>query len=113
MGQAEIFDRVNLALNEKLGLAIVYDTGTVLIKTGADGETLRGVFTDESVDVNGDGTVISTFPQIIVRGADLSGVKPAHGHRIRAGTDEYEVFEVRPDDSGAWLLALKMVGEAP
>lgn len=96
-----IFDLANRAAVSVIGDEVTYHAGGAPI-------TLRGVFTAEDEEVLGDGSVISTNPSLLVRGADLpAGVVPRAGHRVRVRAQDFEVFEVREDDGPAYVLFLK------
>lgn len=102
MKSEAIFDLVNKGVNEVFGDIVTYDAVGVLSNP-------VGTFTDESLVVGGDGGVISSSPFIMIRKADLAfGLIPKVGHKITINSQVYEVWEVKRDDSGAWLLALKL-----
>ena len=104
MKSEQILDLVNKGLNDVFGDNVRYDAGGVIYNP-------VGTFTDESTIVTGDGEVITSAPIFVVRKADLpSGLKPKAGHRITIDGQAYEVWDVRKDNSGAWLLALKLCG---
>lgn len=104
MKSEQILDLVNKAVNDVFGDIEQYDAGGVIYNP-------VGTFTDETTLISGDGEVISSSPMFVVRKADLpTGLKPKAGHRITIEDRFYEVWEVKKDDSGAWLLALKLCG---
>lgn len=98
-----LLDLVNQGINSVFGETVIYDSTSLTY-------SLTGTFSDESLAIAGDGEVISSAPSLMIRTADLpSGLKPTAGHRVFVGSDWYEIFEVRRDDSAAWMLALKRI----
>lgn len=101
MKSEQILDLVNIGLNDVFGEIMQYDAGGVIYNP-------VGTFTDETTILSGDGGVISSAPVFVVRKSDLpDGLKPRAGHRITIDRTLYEVWEVKTDDSAAWILALK------
>lgn len=105
MASENYLDLVNVAINDVFGCQIRYDTGGMVI------DPIIGEFTDESIEIGGDGGIITTAPMLMIRNHDLpKDVIPKKGHTVTIEQETYEVDEIKKDQSEAWLLALKLIG---
>lgn len=97
----EIFDLVNVALNDALGTSIRY-------VRDATTHTLTGTYTEASEVIGMDGHVITTAPQVMIRRNDMPGdAAPRRGEVLSVAGSTFEVYDWRLDDSDAYLIMLK------
>lgn len=99
--QVQIFDLVNVALNDIFGTPVYY------VKDGTR-YTLEGTFTDESEVIGAEGQIITTAPQVNIRRADMPyHNSPKQDEVLSVNGRAYRVWDWRLDDSDAYQIMLK------
>lgn len=99
--QSKTYDVVNIAIRDAFGIDVRY------VQNG-NAYSLTAVFTDEAETIIGPNEVISTAPMLTVRRADMpNNAIPLRNDMLAVDGKTYTVWEVRKDDSDAYLLMLK------